>query len=222
MTVHAHPLDAHLPAFEDVVNEAYLDRVLHQGRLYGQPHPSAVRKDGDWTTPTFASITRFGEDKGILPYDGFAFPELDPHQQAAVRAAFVAWLPFRFAYVRESILADTTMVDGCIRVLRALHLDPKALEALCSNTSTCGLGSFWSRHAPDTHWGHGANGVRVTLTGVVDPQSVDWITTFHQNMDYLYGDEEAEVFIPAGAPITLTAVRAVKRDVPFVESNRTA
>lgn len=197
-----------MPALDAVVTPAYERMIFSQGRLHGSPHPTANPDGLRWTQPCFASITRFGQDRGIVPYDSPTYPDLPEDLQHSIRAAYLAWMPARVDYVRACLRHDSIIINGLLQVRRALHLDARALQALTHPTTPTGLGSFWSRTSPESHWAGPRNGTDVVLTGLVDPRDVDWIATFHHNMDYLQGDEETEIFLPTGCPITLTHIHA--------------
>jgi len=77
-----------------------------------------------------------------------------------------------------------------------------------------GVGIFWANEedCAEAHWGV-SGGIKHTLHGVVRPESIDWEGSF--NAFLMVGDEECEVKLIEGAPVTIIAIDGEELDPPI-------
>ena len=130
------------------------------------------------------------------PYDGPLGDELSK--------VVSEWMVRRAAYAMR-VLSEIPVVDGHVVATRAVMCRPEDLRSP--------LGVHWSwdpgwSGGADTHWAPASDEDLpvIHLVASVPVSSVDWQTTLLCAMDYLCGDDERELRLRDGAPVSLTSV----------------
>lgn len=138
------------------------------------------------------AIERIAGDVG-LPYDGVM--SYDGWSDAVLRK----WVPLRVANVLEN--ADFEYRDGGVVLYRTIGVAEDALPDLKR------LGIYWASDPTGANVYTGFDGYRnVTVTAIAPISSIDVEQTLLSRMNYLYGDDEYEVTLRRGAPITVESI----------------
>lgn len=123
------------------------------------------------------------------------------------------WMVRRAAYAMR-VLSEIPVVDGHVAATRAVMCRPEDLRSP--------LGVHWSwdpgwSGGADAHWAPRSDEDLpvIHLVASVPISSVDWQTTLLCAMDYLCGDDERELRLRDGAPVSLTSVAIGKALVPM-------
>lgn len=182
-------LPSPLEAFPDDEVARTLDQGFDLGRPYGT---DAVRRDPEAVQDLLDEAAEDGS-----------------FEEGGDEAAFLAaWLRGpRYRFITEAIISQAETVGGRIAIERSIAVGDDAIAAIAGGTCPH-LGEFWSFGGSDAHWGHdAAPGSRtLVMTALVDPADVDWVATLRRNANYATGDDESEIALKPGTPVTLTAL----------------
>lgn len=113
------------------------------------------------------------------------------------------WMVRRAAFAHR-VLTEIPVAEGLIHATRAVACRP---ETLCVP-----LGVHWSWDpswcgGADTYWAPADAGDDViTIHAAIPASSVNWPMTMLCAMDYLCGDDERELRLIGGAPVTITTI----------------
>jgi hypothetical protein len=128
------------------------------------------------------------------------------------------WMVRRAAYAMR-VLSEIPVVEGHVVATRAVMCRPEDLRSP--------LGVHWSWDTAwcggaDAHWApkDGEDLPVIHLVASVPVSSVDWQTTLLCAMDYLCGDDERELRLRDGAPVSLTSVSIGETPVPMRDGLR--
>lgn len=161
-----------------------------------------IRRDGQFARETSTPIDSFIE---TVQYDyEFQWWETgDPKeimQTSEFWDGFKNWLRVRYNYVMKSIQLD--LVTFPVIVNREMtvtkHWDP----------SEHGVGLYWAVPRGDIHAFSGKEGEgyqNISLQAIVNKDDINWIDTIRSRMDFMTGDEEAEVQLKPK-----TSIRVIK------------
>lgn len=119
------------------------------------------------------------------------------------------YLPDRWRSFEEDFFREAVIEDGKLVVFRCIeHPKPEQLlrqiEAGRGRGYRSHLGLFWAfiRSAARCHWGSGTNS-ELHLTGLVDLSAIDIKGTVLANFHPEVGQDESEIRLLKGAPVTL-------------------
>jgi hypothetical protein len=97
------------------------------------------------------------------------------------------------------MLEQELIAAGGLRVVRSIGVSADWSPGADGR----GLGLFWSLNCEvavsSYYWDE--NAYEVVISAHVDASSVDWPATLFARMDYLNGDDEAEIQLHEGAPV---------------------
>ncbi len=184
--------------YDQVVTPEWIEEVLDYGFDVGKPHPRASTdfEDGyDWES-MYRMLVELQND-GIIPKD----VDINNDQQKA-RQYIEEWFKDRYRYVLEWMSAE--QVGGSYVVHRAITL-PSERSAVLLASGRTRLGEFWSFSGGRAFWGNDEHS-ECHMKALVASNAIDWITTMRRNMNYVFGEEEMEVFLPKGTPVRLVAM----------------
>lgn len=205
-------LEMQIPvSFDQVVTKDYIEYLLkHGGTDMGLPfHTDTKDRPAGWNASEGAY--RFVDDHwDEIVSQNPHLSDVDPNDDVMglpeVRSFIQEWLPNRWAYMVDWMQKHMKIVGGELMVYRMVHINQKQANSIRLGNSKK-LGSFWTYSNQGefySPWGEGSpDTTGVLFTALVDMNSVDWITTMRRNLDYELGEDESEIFIPAGEPITL-------------------
>lgn len=172
------------PSWDDLEKAGFVEDFLSGELDWGEPHPLAahrnmggVRESGLW---------RLLEDNDFNDLD-------DPGAEEFVRS----WLPLRHSYLMNRLARVPIGGDGRIRVMRELSVSAETARDLRDDALAYGLGAYWTfEHLGDDRAAWGEGDVAVMLHGLVAADQIDWSGGMPRMMDYLTGDNEAELHLP--------------------------
>lgn len=201
--------------YEQVVTPEWITEVLDYGFDVGAAHPEASADyQGDHARYDHQSVVRMLhelQDDGVIPED---VDISDPHE---ARPYLEEWFKDRYAYVLRNIEATQT-ANGYV-VHRAIAVPETRARMMSGDNSP--LGTFWSFSHGEVFWGDAEQG-ELHMQAVVAANHIDWITTIRRNMNYVIGEDELEVFLPAGTPVTLMAMKHDGHDIRVLNPSRVA
>ena len=148
------------------------------------------------------------------------------------------YLKNRFEMFSRKFKAKANFNGVGIEIYRCLTVEnpEKLLEALKKNetykvgkTEYSGAGIFWSwdHEAAKCYWG--GSGEAITITALASLSDIDYTLTAELNLNSFYddedenyiGEEEKEIRLKAGSPITITKVDSEENGVIFESKMRT-
>lgn len=192
-----------MPMFEDVVTDAWLDEVI---------------QCGEWDPEHGSDVQRLVDD--IL--DGQAAPcpptclgmdSIDALDQPEMKIAIRTFLKDRY----ENYIAPAFYnVRNDLTVKRMMYVDTDWTAQVNEGNAT--IGNYWGFPLDEdaNYWMEKKNGqVLVLLTARLPVSSVDWIATFRQRMDYIFGDEENEIRTFPNSQVQLTTMQVDEQVVEF-------
>jgi hypothetical protein len=100
---------------------------------------------------------------------------------------------------------DDLIENEQISIYRKISVDDKWIRNLKNDNRAIGIYWSWEQDAAEAHWGYAEGLKEITLESKVNIGSIDWLTTFQQNVNPSY-DEEKEIRLNPGVPVKLIAV----------------
>jgi hypothetical protein len=200
--------------YEQVVTDEWIDEVLDYGFDVGVPHPNAsIGADERHDRESVMRMLEALQDDGVIP------DEVDISHPTNAKPYVTEWFKHRFRFVLENL--NPKAVDGGYLIERSIYVTPEQAQSLATTGS---LGEFWSFANGQMFWhDQGSKGrSELIMRAVVAPSDIDWITTIRRNMNYVIGEEELEVFLPAGTPLRLVGLTFKGASIPVSNAQRTA
>jgi hypothetical protein len=182
---------------EQVLTPTYIHDTILYGFEYGNSHPGASSAPKEPDTYDYMSLYRLKDE---LQDSGFIPKDIDIDDEEATKSYVETWLYKRFNYIIKTLSRQIKTKDGKIVVYRAIAVNKTVANRLAENGA---LGEFWSFTGGQVFWGGGNGTNELHMMALVDPNKIDWVTSIHRNMNYAFGEEENEAFLPKGTPVVL-------------------
>ena len=119
----------------------------------------------------------------------------------------------------EYALHDVINLNNTVDIYRAMTVSENWLEHLVQQGKH--LGIYWSYdpNAAEAHWARADNSHEVLIHGKVPETSVDWESTFMLNMDIALGEDEKEIRLYDGVPVTILeiSIEGEEQDISALE-----
>lgn len=204
-------------SFERVVTPEWIKELLDKGFDCGMPHAMArgathYAQGGRYDDEAVSAMIEVLQQRGQIPehIDPYGYSEAD---YPVLIPPLTRFLKKRFAYVLRAMHQEVQRLGNGIRVARTIWVDEETVEAIAAGHAA--LGEYWSFREGAAFWHDERYGSELNMVASVNPRMVDWVTTLRRNMNFNLGDDEAEIFIASGTPLTLHKLTYHGADVPI-------
>lgn len=110
--------------------------------------------------------------------------------------------------------------SGTMKIWRAMTVPKSWFDKLKSGDP---IGKYWSwsERAAYAHWGHHKLGnIPVKIGAIVKEYDIDWKTTLQANIMPLLGEDEKEITLIDGFPLTITSIKLGGKDIDLKQQIR--
>lgn len=180
----------YIPSFKEVVTPEYIDQIILSGKWveHGSTLEEFIEERVD--EEALVDVAHLGW-KDVLISSEF-------------KEYLTNWLPHRYTYSKELIVQELTPIKNNYKpsstkpafpltVDRTMLMTQELREQLI-NGDNIDIGRFWGTQSTDA-WGVEMDDslLHTTITATILPGDIDWIETMKSRIDYVNGDQEAEI-----------------------------